>query len=71
VTVEVEVEELKLLCQLVQCERASLLNERRAYVRARRGDITRFQGLIRQIDSKLFPITRLGDKFRALLHALN
>jgi len=71
VTVEVDPKELKLLYTLVQSERVSLLNERRAYVRARRGDMTRFQGLIRQIDNKLFSVTRLGDKFRALLHALN
>jgi len=65
--VTISPEELKLLYQLVQCERITLLNERRAYVRARRGDMSRFQELIRQIDSKLFPITRLGDKFRAIL----
>jgi len=65
--VTISPEELKLLYQLVQCERITLLNERRAYVRARRGDMSRFQELIRQIDSKLFSVTRLGDKFRAIL----
>lgn len=64
--VTIDPEELKLLCTLVQCERVTLLNERRAYVLARRGDTTRFQELIRQIDGKLFSVTRLGDKLSAL-----
>lgn len=64
--VTVEPDELKLLRALVQCERMVLLNERRAYVLARRGDTTRFQELIRQIDGKLFSVTRLGDKLSML-----
>lgn len=64
--VTIDPEELKLLCTLVQCERITLLDERRAYVLARRGDTTRFQELLRQIDSKLFLVTRLSDKLSML-----
>jgi hypothetical protein len=64
--VTIEPEELKLLRALVQCERITLLNERRTYVFARRGDTTRFNELIRDVDRKLYSVTRLGDKLSVL-----
>lgn len=58
--------DLKALLQLAQCDRASLLAERRGYVIARRGDQSRFNELIRTLDTKIEAATKLTDKLARL-----
>ncbi len=59
-------DDLRELSGLLSCERASLLSERRMYVKARNGDLGRFNELLATIDARLNTVTKLSDKVARL-----
>lgn len=63
---ELDRADLKALLQLATCDRTALLSERRQYVIARRGDQSRFNELIRTLDTKIEAATKLTDKLARL-----